>query len=28
VHPQFKGQVLLQPQDIEDVVAHLLNLKP
>jgi sulfur-oxidizing protein SoxX len=28
VHPQFKGRVLLQPQDIDDVVAHLLNLKP
>jgi sulfur-oxidizing protein SoxX len=28
VHHLFKDQVLLTPQDIDDVVAHLQTLKP
>jgi hypothetical protein len=28
VHPLFKDRVLLTPQDIDDVVAHLQTLKP
>jgi sulfur-oxidizing protein SoxX len=28
VHPQFAGQVLLQAQEIEDVVAFLMTLQP
>lgn len=28
VHPQFQGKPLLQPQDIEDIVAFLLQMNP
>jgi len=28
VHPQFQGKALLQPQDIEDIVAYLMQMKP
>ncbi|MFM2238841.1 MAG: hypothetical protein RJA69_215 [Pseudomonadota bacterium] len=28
VHPQFQGKALLQPQDIEDVVAFLMQMQP
>lgn len=28
VHPQFRGKPLLQPQDIEDVVAFLVQMQP
>ncbi len=28
VHPQFQGKPLLQPQDIEDVVAFLMQMPP
>ena len=28
VHPQFQGQALLQDQDVEDIVAYLVQMKP
>ena len=28
VHPQFQGKPLLQPQDIEDIVAFLVQMTP
>ena len=28
VHPQFQGKALLQPQDIEDIVAYLMQMTP
>jgi sulfur-oxidizing protein SoxX len=28
VHPQFQSKPLLQPQDIEDVVAFLMQMQP
>lgn len=28
VHPQFQGKPLLQPQDIEDIVAFVMQMKP
>jgi len=28
VHPQFQGKPLLQPQDIEDMVAFLMQMQP
>ena len=28
VHPQFQGKTLLQDQDIEDIVAFLMQMKP
>jgi sulfur-oxidizing protein SoxX len=28
VHPQFQGQALLQDQDVEDIVAYLVQMAP
>ncbi len=28
IHPQFTGQVLLQPHEIDDVVSFLMTLRP